>query len=128
MNVLIDYDGNKISVPNEVAEFLEKDSKKMSALSRQDRRYLSKSSFELVSGFVKSYDEDIVWNTVSRNLSLKNLQKEILKLSLKEQAMLYYRFYEDMTLEKIGKLFNISKMAVSKRLKKIIIKLKSSVK
>lgn len=82
MNLLIDYDDNKISVPNEVAEFLEKDSKKMSALARQDRRYLSKSSFEMVSGFVESYDEDIVWNNVSRNLSLKNLQEEVLKLSL----------------------------------------------
>ena len=47
-NVVIVYNGEQVSVPKEVADFLEQDRKREQAQERQDARHLSKSEFETV--------------------------------------------------------------------------------
>ena len=47
-NVVIVYNGEQVSVPKEVADFLEQDRKREQAQERQDARHLSKSEFEMV--------------------------------------------------------------------------------
>ena len=47
-NVVIVYNGEQISVPKEVADFLEQDRKREQAQEKQDARHLSKSEFETV--------------------------------------------------------------------------------
>ena len=69
-NVVIVYNGEQVSVPKEVTDFLEQDRKRQQAQENQDTRYLSKSEFETVlSGL------DCVMRPVEdaalRNLSLK---------------------------------------------------------
>ena len=127
MNVLITYGDEQVLVPKKVAEFLEKDRKKMAALAKQDQRHLSKSSFETVPDsqyFAERYDlEDHVF----KNLSLEKLRSGIAELSEEEKLLLSYRFKSDMNLEEIGKRFGVSKMAMSKRLKKLITKLRDSI-
>ena len=47
-NVVIVYNGEQVSVPKEVTDFLEQDRKRQQAQENQDTRYLSKSEFETV--------------------------------------------------------------------------------
>ena len=46
--VVITYSGQQVSVPKEVADFLEQDRKREQAQEKQDERHLSKSEFETV--------------------------------------------------------------------------------
>ena len=47
-NVVIVYNGEQVSVPKEVADFLEQERKREQAQEKQDARHLSKSEFETV--------------------------------------------------------------------------------
>ena len=46
--VVIIYNGEQVSVPKEVADFLEQERKREQAQEKQDARHLSKSEFEMV--------------------------------------------------------------------------------
>ncbi len=124
--VVIIYNGEQVSVPKEVADFLEQDRKRQQAQDKQDTRHLSKSEFETVpsgSECVKRPVED----AVLRNLRLENLRGAIAKLDVQGQNLLSLRYSGELTMEEIGQIYGISRMAVSKRLKKLHEKLGSSV-
>ena len=125
-NVVIVYNGEQVSVPKEVTDFLEQDRKRQQAQENQDTRYLSKSEFETVpsgSDCVRRPVED----AALRNLQLENLRKAIAELDVQGQNLLSLRYSDALTMEEIGQIYGISKMAVSKRLKKLHEKLGSSV-
>ena len=125
-NVVIVYNGEQVSVPKEVADFLEQDRKREQAQEKQDARHLSKSEFETVlSGLdcVKRPVED----AVLRNLRLENLRGAIAELDVQGQNLLSLRYSGELTMEEIGQIYGISRMAVSKRLKKLHKKLGCSV-
>jgi RNA polymerase sigma factor (sigma-70 family) len=125
-SVVIEYNGEQVSVPKEVADFLEQDRKREQAQKRQDSRHLSKSEFETVlSGLdcVRRPVED----AVLRNLRLENLREAIEELDAREQEMISLRYDNKLTMEEIGQVYGISKVAVSKRLKKLHEKLGRSV-
>jgi RNA polymerase sigma factor (sigma-70 family) len=125
-NVVIVYNGEQVSVPREVADFLEQDRKREQAQDKQDTRHLSKSEFETVlsgSDCVRRPVED----AALRNLQLENLRKAIAELDVQGQNLLSLRYSDVLTMEEIGQIYGISKMAVSKRLKKLHEKLGSSV-
>ena len=124
--VVIIYNGEQVSVPKEVADFLEQDRKRQQAQDKQDARHLSKSEFETVlsgSDCVRRPVED----AALRNLQLENLRKAIAELDVQGQNLLSLRYSDVLTMEEIGQIYGISKMAVSKRLKKLHEKLGSSV-
>ena len=124
--VVIIYNGEQVSVPKEVADFLEQDRKQEQAQEKQDSRHLSKSEFEMVpsgSDCVRRPVED----AVLRNLRLENLRGAIAELDVQGQNLLSLRYSGELTMEEIGQIYGISKMAVSKRLKKLHEKLGSSV-
>ena len=62
-----------------------------------------------------------------RNLQLENLRKAIAELDVQGQNLLSLRYSDALTMDEIGQIYGISKMAVSKRLKKLHEKLESSV-
>ncbi len=124
--VTILYCGKPVSAPKEVADFLEQDRKREQAQDRQDTRRLSRSEFETAPsgpGSVKRPVED----TVLRNLQLENLRKAMEELDQEDQSLLDLRYSENLTMEEIGKVYGISKMAVSKRLRKLREELRDSV-
>ena len=124
--VVIEYNGEQVSVPKEVADFLEQDQKREQAQKKQDSRHLSKSEFETVlsgSDCVRRPVED----AVLRNLRLENLRKAVANLDNKDQEMISLRYSDALTMEEIGQIYDISKTAVSKRLKKLHEKLGRSV-
>ena len=125
-NVVIVCNGEQVSVPKEVADFLEQDRKREQAQEKQDARHLSKSEFEMVpsgSDCVRRPVED----AALRNLQLENLRGAIAKLDVQGQNLLSLRYSGELTMEEIGQIYGISRMAVSKRLKKLHEKLGSSV-
>ena len=124
--VVIEYNSEQISVPKEVADFLEQDQKREQAQKKQDSRHLSKSEFETVlsgSDCVRRPVED----AVLRNLRLENLRGAIEQLDARDQKLISLRYSGELTMEEIGQVYDISKMAVSKRLKKLHEKLGRSV-
>ena len=125
-NVVIVYNGEQVSVPREVADFLEQDRKREQAQEKQDARHLSKSEFETVpsgSDCVKRPVED----AVLRNLRLENLRGAIAELDVQGQNLLSLRYSGELTMKEIGQIYGISRMAVSKRLKTLHKKLGGSV-
>ena len=124
--VVIIYNGEQVSVPKEVADFLEQDRKRQQAQDKQDTRHLSKSEFETVpsgSDYIRRPVED----AALRNLQLENLRKAIAELDVQGQNLLSLRYSGELTMDELGQIYGISKMAVSKRLKKLHEKLGSSV-
>ena len=125
--VVIEYNGEQVLVPKEVADFLEQDRKREQAQEKQDQRHLSKSEFETVL-FCSDSVRRPVEDAVLRNLRLENLRTAIGNLDDQGQNLISLRYGGELTMEEIGKVYGISKMAVSKRLKKLHEKLRSSVK
>ena len=125
-SVVIIYNGAQVSVPKEVADFLEQDRKREQAQEKQGARHLSNSAFDAVlSGWdgAKRPVED----AALRNLRLENLRRAIAGLNVQGQNLLSLRYGEELTMEEIGQIYGISKMAASKRLKKLYQKLEDSV-
>ena len=125
-SVVITYSGQQVSVPKEVADFLEQDRKREQAQEKQNKRHLSKSAFETVlfgSDCVRRPVED----TVLRNLQLETLRKAVDELGEQDRDLIQLR-YGGLTMEEIGTIYGVSKAAVSKRLKKLHEQLRGSVK
>ena len=125
-DIVVIYNEEPVLVSREVADYLEEERKRDQAETRQDRRHLSKSEFETVlSGLecVKRPVED----AVLRNLRLENLRGAIAELGVQGQNLLSLRYSDALTMDEIGQIYGISKMAVSKRLKKLHEKLGSPV-
>ena len=82
-DTVVFYNGERVSVPKEVAEFLEEDRKRAQAQARQDKRHLSRSEFETVlSSHVSArrpLERSGLWN-----LCLENLRKAVAELSAQE--------------------------------------------
>ena len=111
-SVVITYSGQQVSVPKEVADFLEQDRKREQAQDKRDYRHLSKSDFETVlfcSDCVRRPVEDTVLGDQGRDL-------------------VELRYGRGLTMEEIGTIYGVSKAAVSKRLKKLHEQLRGSVK
>ena len=117
-NVVIVYNGEQVSVPKEVADFLEQDRKREQAQERQDARHLSKSEFETVLSDLECVKRPVE-GAVLRNLRLENLRGAIAELDMQGQNLLSLRYSGELTMEEISQIYGISRMAVSKRLKKL---------
>ncbi len=125
-DVQIRYNGQDILVSKKVADFLERDRKKMAALQRSDRRHLIKvNPFERMD--IEMDIASPVEYHVIKNLFLEKLQETVSELTDDEKLLIKYRFRYEMTLKRIGKKFGISKPAVHVRLEKLVEKLRNSV-
>ncbi len=125
-NVFITYSGQQVSVPREVADFLEQDRKREQARKKRNERHLSKSEFETVlSGLVCVRRP--VEDAALRNLQLECLRNAVDGLDDQGGELVQLRYGRSLTIEEIGKLCGLSRAAVSKRLKKLHEKLRSSV-
>ena len=125
--VVIPYSGQQVSVPKEVADFLEQDRKREQAQEKHDKRHLSKSAFETVlssSDCVRRPVEDaVLWN-----LQLETLRKAVNSLDYQGRDLIQFRYGNGLTMDEIGTIYGVSKAAVSKRLKKLHEQLRDSVK
>ena len=125
-SVVIIYSVQQVSVPKEVADFLEQDRKREQAQEKQDERHLSKSEFETVLSGLDCVRRPVE-GAALRNLRLENLRGAITELDVQGQNLLSLRYSGELTMDEISQIYGISRMAVSKRLKKLHEKLGSSV-
>ena len=124
--VVVLYNGKPVSVPKEVAEFLEQERKREQAQDRRDERHLSRSEFETVL-FCSDCVRRPVEDTVLRNLQLECLRKAVDGLGDQGRDLVELRYGQGLTMEEIGTIYGVSKAAVSKRLKKLHEQLRGSV-
>src|SRR5699024_9105900 len=126
-SVAITYSGQQVSVPKEVADFLEQDRKREQAQDKRDQRHLSKSEFETVL-FCSDCVRRPVENAVLWNLQLETLREAVDNLGDQGRDLVELRYGRGLTMEEIGTIYGVSKAAVSKRLKKLHEQLRDSVK
>ena len=111
-SVVITYSGQQVSVPKEVADFLEQDRKREQAQDKRDQRHLSKSEFETVlfcSDCVRRPVEDaVLWN-----LQLETLREAVDNLGDQGRDLVELRYGRGLTIEEIGTIYGVSKAAVS---------------
>lgn len=117
-SVVVLYNGEPVSVPKEVAEFLDQERKREQAQDKRDERHLSRSEFETVLSCLGNTDPPVE-ETAIQALQLETLRKAVQKLDAQEQNLIALRYGQELTMEEIGRLFGISKMAVSKRLRRL---------
>lgn len=120
------YCGERISVPKEVAEFLKQDRKRQRAEAKRDERHLSKGELETVLS-PKNPSLHPLDDLVLKNLRLENLRKAVACLEKPKRELLRLRYEEELSMEAIGEILGVSKMTVSKRLKKVHTQLRASV-
>ena len=96
-SVVVLYNGEPVSVPKEVAEFLEQERKREQAQGKRDERHLSRSEFETVlfwSDCVRRPVED----TVLRNLQLETLRKAVDGLGTQSRDLVELRYGRGLTM------------------------------
>ena len=120
------YQGEWISVPKEVAEFLKQDRKRQRSEAKRDERHLSKGELETVLS-PKQPALHPLDDLVLKNLRLENLRKAVAVLKKPKQELLRLRYEEELSMEAIGEILDVSKMTVSKRLKKVHKELRAFV-
>ena len=125
-SVVVLYNGEPVSVPKEVAEFLEQERKREQAQDKRDERHLSRSEFETVL-FCSDCVRRPVEDAVLRNLQLETLRKAVGDLGDQGRDLIQLRYGRGLTMEEIGTIYGVSKASVSKRLKKLHEQLRGSV-
>ena len=125
-DIVVIYNEEPVLVSREVADYLEEERKRDQAEKRQDRRHLSKSEFETVSDCAVPIRRPVE-DACIKNLRIEKLRNAVAQLDDQKQKLIELRYGQSLTEEDIRKVFGISKMAVSKRLKKLHEKLRSSV-
>lgn len=125
-DAVVTYQGQQVSVPKEVADFLEWDRRRMRAQYKRDQRHLSRRNFETV---LSSYGdaERVAEDTALKNLQLETLRKTVAGLDEREQKLISLRYGEELSMEEIGRRLGVSRMAISKRLRTLNRKLNRAV-
>jgi len=123
---VVTYQGQQVSVPKEVADFLERDRRRMQAQYKRDERHLSRRSFETV---LSSYGDAarVTEDIALENLQLETLRKTVAKLDERGQKLLSLRYGEELSMDEIGRRLGVSRMSISKRLRTLHRKLNRAV-
>lgn len=124
-NTIVKYGEGTISVSKEVADFLEADRKRQAAEGRSDRRHTSKRDFETVLQTAQiTAVSDPTFETAFKNLCFEKLQKIIANLEPHERFLIRCYFFEECTMQQIADKLGVSKMAISKQLKKLLSRIR----
>lgn len=125
-DTVVTYQGQQVSVPKEVADFLEWDRRRMRAQYKRDQRHLSRRNFETV---LSSYGdaERVAEDAALKNLQLETLRETVAGLDEREQNLIFLRYGEELSMEEIGRRLGVSRMAISKRLRTLNRKLNRAV-
>lgn len=124
-NTIVKYGEGTVSVSKEVADFLEADRKRQAAEGRSDRRHTSKSYSETVLQTAQiTAVSDPTFETAFKNLCLEKLQKIIANLEFEDFFLIRCYFFEECTMQQIADKLGVSKMAISKQLKKLLSRIR----
>ncbi len=124
--VTIVYNKQRVLVTEEVAEFLEQDKRRHEAEKRSDRRHRAYHRVDPDKAVITDREKgvNLVLNQVIRSIQTEELWTAVSLLPSEDRLLIQYRYCDELTMEEIGRIFGISKMAVSKRHKKVLGKLR----
>ena len=125
----INYFGQQITVTDEVAEFLEQDRLRNAALLKQEKRHVDYVGFDIASVPDLFTDEpsDPTFERAFRNIRKQALRNAWVTLSDDDRKLLCLYYYHELSMEEIGKKYGVTKMAISKRLRKLHDRLRSLI-
>ena len=125
----INYYGQQISVPDEVAEFLEQDRLRQAAQQRSDKRHIDfvDIDFACSVNLLDDTPSDPTFDQAFINLQLRDLRTAYQSLSDDDRKLLCLYYYHELSMEEIGKKYGVTKMAISKRLRKLHDRLRSLI-
>lgn len=119
MSKRILYEGQFIEVSDEIAAFFEEERKRKAAWERRESRSHLITKTYVPDDYYHFLTKDALPNHVVKNLALEQLHKEIGALPEKDRTLLHMRYWQGKTMQEIGDVLGVSKMAISKRLKRI---------
>ena len=121
--------GQQISVPDEVAEFLEQDRLRQAAQQRSDKRHIDfvDIDFACSANLLDDTPSDPTFDQAFINLQLRDLRTAYQSLSDDDRKLLCLYYYHELSMEEIGKKYGVTKMAISKRLRKLHDRLRSLI-
>ena len=98
-DTVVTYQGQQVSVPKEVADFLERDRRRMRAQYKRDQRHLSRRDFETV---LSSYGdvERVTEDTALKNLQLETLREVVAGLGERDRRLISLRYDEDLSIDR----------------------------
>ena len=125
----INYFGQQNAVTDEVAEFLEQDRLCNAALLKQEKRHVDYVGFDIASVPDLFTDEpsDPTFERAFRNIRKQALRNAWVTLSDDDRKLLCLYYYHELSMEEIGKKYGVTKMAISKRLRKLHDRLRSLI-
>ena len=125
----INYYGQTITVSDEVAAFLEQDRLREAAQLKRDKRHLDFSGAKITCASVLLFNafSDPTFEKAFRNLRLQDLRKAYQTLSDDDRQLLCLYYYHELSMEQIGRKYGVTKMAISKRLRKLNDRLRSLI-
>ena len=95
------------------------------AEGRSDRRHISKSDSETVLSTAQiTAFSDPTFESAFKNLCFEKLQKIIADLEPHERFLIWCYFFEERTMQQIADKLGVSKMAISKQLKKLLSRIR----
>lgn len=126
MENTIKYGNVDVQVSEDVSLFLEEDRRREQAQDRSDRRHLAKCNIlSMGENIYNGFNYDPTFSIVHSRLLAEKLYDVIAVLTKPEQKLIRLYYLEKYGMEQIGLEFGISKMAVSKRLKKLLSKMRN---
>ena len=125
----INYYGQLVSVSDEVAEFLEQDRLRQAAQQRSDKRHIDfvDIDFACSANLLDDTPSDPTFEQAFVNLQLRDLRTAYQSLSDDDRKLLCLYYYHELSMEEIGKKYGVTKMAISKRLRKLHDRLRSLI-
>ena len=128
MQQTILYNGSKVVVSKEVAEFLDGERRREQAEERSDRRHKDFTDLETaITSMHKNVCGDPVLNEVIRKDTLERLRKVISDLDDESRCLIELHYYEERSLTATAEFFGISKQALSKRHAQLLKKMRKSM-
>lgn len=125
----INYYGQQVSISDEVAEFLEQDRLRQAAQQRSDKRHIDfvDIDFACSANLLDDTPSDPTFEQAFINLQLRDLRTAYQSLSDDDRKLLCLYYYHELSMEEIGKKYGVTKMAISKRLRKLHDRLRSLI-
>ena len=75
-----------------------------------------------------SVNTDDLSEIINKNIMLEKLRQSISKLNADERNLIYQHYFDEISEIKLGEIYGVSQQAISKRIKKIRIKIKNLMK
>ena len=128
MQQTILYNGSKVVVSKEVADFLDEERRRKQAEEKSDSRHRDFTDLQTAIALIhKNVFTDPVSNEVIRKDTLERLGKVICDLDEESRWLIELHYFEERSLTATAEFFGISKQALSKRHAQLLKKMRKSM-